>query len=161
MKNLFSAIALLALTELVIVAWFLYGQGYDRTAAIIVIERALLLVPLVSAGLMYNQAFQSATKSLLGMPKSWLAGYIRTLVAYSAMLCLGVGLPAVVVIGMIKPPGPFYELWLTLGGIVVLLGGMLYIVFQPQTSRHWFALGYFCLVAAIQLAIKWLIVSIF
>jgi hypothetical protein len=161
MKNLFSPILLIAATELALVAWFLYGQGYDRVSAQVVIWVALMLVPLITVGLTFSRSFRNLTHRTFGEAKNGWVLYARTLLLYSAVLLIGVGLPALLVFVLILPKSPFEELWWLVGGIAVMLGGTLYLIYQPATSRHWFALGYLTGVSAILWATKALVFSVF
>ena len=161
MKNLFTGLLVLSIPLMVVVAWFLYGQGWDRTSAMMVIWRSLLLIPLVAGALCFNGSFRSKMELYFGKRASLESAFFPMLLFVSGLLLLGIGLPYLIVFVWQDPPSPFEELWMMLGGITVTLGGLIYWVVKPQKHRHWFAISYLVGCLLLLLSLRALIFSFF
>ena len=161
MKNLSIGLLLLAITELTVVVWFMYGQGFDRVAAQMVIARSLLLIPLISIGLLYVGPYRSLMERIFGKRSTFSTAYLPMLATCVSINLIGVGIPVLIVFGLVQPPSPFEELWMTMGGIVLLFGGLNYAILKPKWNVHWYALGFIVGATSIQWGLRSFVFSFF
>ena len=161
LKNLVTGLLLLAVSLLVLVAWFMYGQGWDRASAAIVVQRSFLLIPVLALALTFSSPFEKVAARFFGSKKRFVTRYLHMLVIVSALCLLGFGLPYLVVFKWQQPPSPFEELWMMMGGTAVLMGGAVYWIVKPAQHRHWFALAYLAVTAGILLGSRAFVFSFF
>jgi hypothetical protein len=101
--------------QFIILAWFLVGQGYDRSTAMLVAWSSWALVPVVA--LLLSSGIDDA-----------LSGWKRhrqALLRSVLLSGIGVWVPAMVVVGLIPIRSPFAELWWTLVGTTLVSGALL------------------------------------
>ncbi len=161
-KNLLTGLGLLAMAELAIVLWFMYGQGFDRVAAQVIIEGyMLLMIPLIAVTLVWVKPYRAFMARFFVEKEGLLRSYLPMLATFTAANIVGIGLPAIVVFGFIRPVGPFQELWLMMGGVAILFGGLQFSIFLPISNRHWYGLGFLVGAALIQWGLKAFVFSFF
>lgn len=130
------------MAEFAVVIWFMYGQGFDRVSAQIVIKYSVLLIPIVSILLVPDRSYRIVRERLFGVKAMIGWSYITTLATFAATTLVGIGMPALVVFGLIRPTGPFEELWLLMGGVTALFGGLQFGIYWPKTGRIWYGAGF-------------------
>ena len=161
MKNLVVGLLFLAVSLLVLVAWFMYGQGWDRASADMVVQRSLFLIPVLAFALMYSAPFNAFSTRIFGVQASAVRKYLYMLLIVCALCIVGFGIPFLVVFKWQQPPSPFEELWMMMGGTAVLMGGAIYWIIKPVVHRHWFALAYLAAIAGLLLASRAFVFSFF
>ena len=161
MKNLITGVLLLSVSLLVLVVWFMYGQGWDRASAQMVVERSFLLLPVLAFALMFSAPFNQTTKKMLGETDSFVRRYVRMLGLLITLCLIGFGVPYLIVFIWQQPPSPFEELWMMMGGVAVLMGGSIYWIVKPGTHRHWFAFAYLAACAVVLFGLRAFVFSFF
>ena len=121
--RLFSGALTVTVWQFAVLAWFLVGQGYDRSTAWTVAWGSWALVPLIALALMSGVERAGST---------WLR-YLTALVRSAVLAMAGVWGPAVLVVGVINLKSPFSELWWMLVG-VTLVSGTLVLSWQGLKS---------------------------
>ena len=110
--RLFSGALTVAVWQFAVLAWFLVGQGYDRTTAGMVAWGSWALVPLLAFLLLTGVEVTD---------NRWLR--YRDAVVRSALLAaLGVWIPAILVVAVMPLKSPFAELWWMLAGATLISG---------------------------------------
>lgn len=149
------------MAELAVVGWFMYGQGFDRASAQIVIKVSVLLIPIVSIILIPDRSYRMVRERLFGVRAMMGWSYITTLATFAATTLVGIGIPALVVFGLIQPSGPFDELWLMMGGVTVLFGALQFGIYLPKTGRIWYGAGFLLGLVGIVTGLKAFVYSFF
>ena len=154
-------LVLLAAAEMAVVVWFMYGQGFDRVSAQIVIKYGVLLIPIVSILLVRDRSYRVVRERLFGVKANIGWSYITTLVTFAATTLIGIGIPALVVFSLIRPTGPFEELWLMMGGVTVLFGALQFVIYLPKIGRIWYGAGFLLGLIGILMGLKAFVYSFF
>ncbi len=141
-SRLLPGMALLWGSQLGLAIWFLVGQGYDRTSAEIVPVIGLGMLPLTALAYSYNMAFCNFVEQVVGKKPSRLALLPAMMVLFLLFFALCIVGPALIVLKLIQPPGPFEELWLMLAATTVLHGTAIHFLTVPEGRQAFYALSF-------------------
>jgi len=148
--RLFPGLLLLWTSQFGLALWFMVGQGFDRSTAEIVPVMGIGLLPLMALAFSFNEAFRCAVERVAGKKSSRMALMPAMMVLFLLLFGLTILAPALVVLGLLQPPGPFEELWLMLGATTVLLGTAIHVITAPKGKQAFHAL-FFLIGAAVGL----------
>ena len=160
-SRLAVGVGLMAVVHLVILLWFLIGQGYDRTTARLVLQVSVLLIPIGGLVLYFNAAFRDAMERVFGPRERLAAGFLPMSAYLTGLVLVGIVLPALVVFMLLDPTGPFEELWVVMGSVTVVFGGFIYFILKPVSHRALFALAFLIANAGILLGYRAFLFSFF
>lgn len=148
--RLLPGLLLLWASQFGLALWFMVGQGYDRATAEIVPVIGLGLLPLMALAFSFNEAFRYAVERVAGGKSSRMALMPAMMVLFLLLFGLCIIAPALVVLRLVQPPGPFDELWLMLGATTVMLGSAIHVMTAPKGKQAFHAL-FFLIGAAVGL----------
>ena len=129
-RSLFTAILLLWMLQLGIMAWFMVGQGYDRATAALLPRLGLLAIPLM------------ALLIRAGMPRAIttrLARFSKAMLQAGALYAMSLLLPGWIILYLMNLESPFSELWWILGASTAVLVGLLTVLKAPRSTWWLFA----------------------
>ena len=150
--RLLPGLLLLWASQFGLAIWFMVGQGYDRSTAEIVPVVGVGLMPLMAFAFTFNEAFRFAIEVVVGAKPSRMAAMPAMMVLFLSFFGLCIIGPALVVLKLIQPSGPFSELWLMLGTTTVLLGAAIHVITAPKGKQAFHAF-YFLIGAALGLVL--------
>jgi len=114
-RRVLTAAVLLWIVQLGIMAWFMVGQGYDRSTAAMLPWFGLLLVPVMAVLMRAGMPPWSPSRSIR---------MARSVAVAGILYLIGVLVPGWIVTTVMHLDSPFTELWsiLTMSTALVVLG---------------------------------------
>lgn len=129
-RSLFTAILLLWILQLGIMAWFMVGQGYDRATAALLPRLGLLALPLMA--LLIRAGMPRATKTRL-------ARFSQAMLQAAALYAMSLLLPGWIILALMNLESPFSELWWILGASTTVVVSLLTVLKAPRSIWWLFA----------------------